>query len=67
MTLYSTNCSKCNILKYNLEKKGVIYNLCDDVDIMQKKGFMCVPKLELDDGKILDFANAINWLQKEVN
>lgn len=66
MILYSNHCPRCDVLKRKLDDKGIIYDLCDNTNIMIDKGFMSSPKLELDNGEILDFVQAINWVQKEV-
>lgn len=65
MILYSNHCSKCNALKQMLDKKGVIYDFCDDVTLMKEKRFMSAPKLELDNGDILDFVQSMNWISND--
>jgi len=61
-TLYSTDCPKCKVLKKKLDDAGVAYELCTDVEIMESKGFMQAPMLEVDDNTF-DFINAINWVR----
>jgi hypothetical protein len=56
--LYSTDCPKCKILADKLDKEGVQYEVCTDVDLMQKKGFMSAPMLEVC-GKTYDFTSAL--------
>ncbi len=63
ITLYSTGCPKCNILKTKLNEKGVEYEICDDVDAMQEKGFTVVPMLEVD-GKIMNFLESNKWIKE---
>jgi len=59
--LYSTNCPKCNILEKKLFSANIDFSIETDVEIMQSKGFMSAPMLEVD-GKIMDFGNAIKWV-----
>jgi len=59
--LYSTNCPKCNILEKKLSSANIDFSIETDVEIMQSKGFMSAPMLEVD-GKIMDFGDAIKWV-----
>lgn len=61
VTLYSTNCPKCKVLKTKLNQKGIVYEEINDTDIMNKKGFKFVPKLDVD-GIIYDFKEAVEWI-----
>lgn len=62
--LYSTHCPKCKILENKLKEKEIGYEECNDVDLMCTKGFLSVPKLEID-GNILDFGEAIMWINEQ--
>ena len=61
VTIYSTGCPKCNVLKKKLDISKIKYNLVSDVDVMTSKGFLSAPMLEVD-GKVMDFKQAIEWL-----
>jgi len=61
--LYSNNCPKCKILKQKLDQKQVVYEECNDVDIMMEKKFLSMPMLQVD-GEIMNYLNAINWLKE---
>jgi len=61
IVLYSAGCPKCAILKRKLDENGVTYTEVNDVDLMLAKGMVSVPMLEVD-GEIMDFANAIRWV-----
>lgn len=63
MTLYTTNCPKCKMLKRKLDELGLDYKLCDDVDLMGKLGFMEAPMLEVS-GEYLNFVDAVMALDK---
>ena len=64
MTLYSTGCPKCKVLKEKLDNLHIEYTICDDVDLMISKGFMSVPVLEIEN-KIMTFNEAIKWLKEK--
>lgn len=61
ITLYSTGCPKCTILEKKLDQKNISYEINNDVDLMQEKGFMSMPMLEVD-GELMDFGTAVNWV-----
>ena len=61
VTLYTTHCPRCQVLATKMDNAGIKYEVCDDVDVMNKKGFMSVPLLEIDE-KVLQFKEAIDWV-----
>lgn len=61
--LYSTGCPKCVILEKKMNLKNVNYNVVSDVDLMQEKGFMTLPMLEVD-GKLMDFGEAVKYINE---
>ena len=62
--LYSTNCPKCNILEAKLNQKNIVYEICTDIDIMESKGMMSAPALEVD-GELMDFGAAVKWVNSQ--
>ena len=63
IVLYSTHCPRCVVLEKKLNQKGIDYNEVNDISIMEEKGFLSVPILEVD-GKIMDFKEANDWINK---
>lgn len=61
--LYTTHCPKCQVLVAKLSSAGLDYEEFSDVDEMSKKGIMSVPMLEVD-GNMLDFKQAVDWINK---
>ena len=61
--LYSTGCPKCNVLEAKLNSKSIKYEVCRDIEVMQSKGMMSAPNLEVD-GKLMDFSAAIKWVRE---
>ena len=55
IVLYSTGCPKCRVLETKLKAKGIGYAEINDVDVMEAKGIMNLPMLEVD-GEILNFS-----------
>ena len=62
--LYTTHCPKCTVLAKKLQKANIEYDICEDTDIMQSKGFTTLPILEVN-GENLDFASAIKWVGEQ--
>lgn len=63
MTLYTTHCPKCIILKNKLDEKGVEYEIIDDKKIMIQKKMLSSPQLEVD-GNVMTFSEAIEWVKQ---
>lgn len=61
ITLYSTGCPRCNVLKQKLDSKNIEYTVVNDVDIMTEKGISTVPVLEVN-GQLLQFKEAVDWV-----
>lgn len=61
---YSTHCPKCKVLEMKLKQKGIAYEEVNDMEAMQAKGFMSVPKLEVD-GVVYDFKDAVKWIGEQ--
>jgi len=66
ITLYSTGCPKCGVLKTKLDQKNITYTLCEDIDVMQAKGMMEAPALEVD-GNLMNFVSAVKWVNEYDN
>lgn len=64
--LYSTNCPKCKVIETKLNQLGIQYNINTDLNIMKQKGLSSAPYLELEDGTLLNFMEARNWMQQQV-
>ena len=61
VVLYSTHCPRCNVLEKKLQQKKVDYDEVNDTSIMEQKGYLSVPVLEVD-GKSMDFKEAVDWI-----
>lgn len=67
IVLYSTNCPKCKQLERLLEKVGLEYVVCTDIDAMAALGMREAPYLQVN-GKLYHFAAAWKWIkEQEVN
>lgn len=64
ITLYSTGCPKCQILKKKLDTKGINYTIITDVNAMLAKGLNLMPILQVNE-QLLDFAAAVDWVNKQ--
>lgn len=62
ITLYSTGCPQCNVLKAKLDEKGIKYDTVTDEQVMLDKGFMSAPLLDVD-GSIMTFKDAVDWVR----
>jgi glutaredoxin len=63
MTVYSSStCPKCKVLKLKLDKAGVKYTVNENTEDMLSIGIKTIPYLQLDDGTLLDFAQAVKFV-----
>ena len=62
MILYTTGCPKCKVLAMKLDQKNQKYDICDSIETMESLGFAEAPMLQLDDGTIYDFSEAIKYV-----
>ena len=64
ITVYTKEgCPKCRVLKMKLEKKGIEYQECHDLDKVEQMGFMSLPVLVVDDEKY-PFEKAVKYVNE---
>ena len=63
ITFYSTNCPKCKVLSTKLDQAGVKYNINTNINTMLSKGIKSAPALEMENGRIMDFSQALAWVR----
>ena len=61
VVLFSTHCPRCNVLEKKLQQKKIDYKEINDTAIMEQKGYLSVPVLEVN-GKSMNFKEAVNWI-----
>lgn len=61
ITLYTTHCPRCKVLKAKLDSEKIDYEVVEGEEAIREKGFVTTPLLEVD-GKILTFAEAMKWI-----
>ena len=61
VVLYTTGCAKCHVLETKLKAKKIEYRIENDMDVMEAKGFMSVPMLEVN-GEVMSFKKAVDWV-----
>lgn len=64
VVLYSTGCPKCKVLEQKLRDKGIEFEVENDVEVMENKGFLMAPMLEVGE-KIYDYNEALQWVSKQ--
>lgn len=64
MILYTTQgCPKCRILKQRLDEAGLQYTETQDVSKLIEMGFQSAPILEKDNGELLGFKEALDYIK----
>lgn len=64
MVLYSTGCPKCRVLEAKLTQKNIQFEINSSIEEMESLGFSEVPMLKIDDGTILSFPEAVQYINK---
>ena len=64
ITLYSTNCPKCNVLKQKLQSLNIDFEISNNIDELIELGFMEAPILKVND-EYLNFSKAVNWIKEQ--
>ena len=63
MILYTQGCVKCDVLKKKLEQKDLSFTIeSNNFQKIIDAGIDFMPELELDDGKLLQFNEAIAYV-----
>lgn len=62
--LYEHGCPRCKVLKSKLDQKNIKYETVNDIELMQEKGFLEAPKLEVD-GVVMGFKEAVDWVKEQ--
>lgn len=66
ITIYTTNtCPKCQILKKKLKEKNIPFLEETDVNKMLELDILAVPQMKVDNGKLMDFEQAVQWVNKQ--
>ncbi len=64
ITLYSTGCPKCRVLKKKLDAAHIPYTVIGDVDVMLRIGIQSVPVLKVGDD-LLSFEQALKYVDEQ--
>lgn len=62
ITLYTTGCPNCNVLKAKLDNSNIKYEIEDNMSRIVSLGFRSAPILDVD-GTFMTFVEAIQWLK----
>ena len=68
ITLYSTGCPKCKVIKKKLELSGREFKVVEDTDevvkFAEEHNIRELPLLELEDGTVLNFVESNKYLNR---
>ena len=64
LTLYSTGCPQCKVLKAKLEAANVDFVEVTDLSVLAAKQIMYVPTIEDEEGRLIGFSEAIKLLKE---
>lgn len=65
IVLFTTHCPKCEVLCKKLQAKNISFTENTDVRQMKSLGMMAAPGLQLEDGTLLKFGEAVKWVEAQ--
>lgn len=66
ITLFTTHCPKCKVLRVKLDAAGINYSIVEDIEVMRQLGINEVPYLRVN-GELMNFSTAIKWVNERGN
>lgn len=66
VTLYSTGCPQCEVIKSKLRNSNIKFKENSDIEVMKNKGIFKVPVLEVD-GRYMGILEANSWINSQFN
>ena len=64
--LYTIHCPNCKVLERKLQSRNIPFEICDDINKMEKLGIRSAPVLSIN-GELNTFANALRWVNSYGN
>lgn len=65
IVLYTTHCPRCEVLCKKLSLKNIEYSEVTDVNVMKSLGLRAAPALQVNDGPLMSFGEAIKWVEAQ--
>lgn len=65
ITLFSTSCPKCKILKKKLKEKNIQFTETSDIEELITMGFLEVPVLKIESLGYYTFPAAAKWVNEQ--
>ena len=65
VVVYSTGCPQCKALEMKLKKKNIEFTICEDKEKMVALGMKAAPALQIEDGPLMSFPEAIKWVNSQ--
>lgn len=62
VVLYTIDCPKCKVLEKKMKMKGIEFEACHDMKKMEELGMTSAPRVQVDDGELMDFTKANKWI-----
>lgn len=67
IVVYSTHCPQCKVLEKKLQMAGIEFTICDDMNKMNEMEMKSAPGMQVNDGPLMNFKEAITWVKENTN
>lgn len=66
VVFYTIGCPRCVMLQKLLDQKQIDYQMCNDVEEMNRLGLLSAPALMVD-GQLMTYEKAMQWITNVSN
>jgi hypothetical protein len=65
--LYTIDCPACLVLEEKLNAKNITFLRVNDEEEFEKKNIDVFPVLEMENGELMSYRNAVKWVKEYEN
>ena len=67
VVIYTTHCPQCRVLEKKLTMANIEFETIDNIETIRATGITQTPALQIDDGELMNFKEAVNWVREVSN
>ena len=67
VVIYTTHCPQCRVLEKKLTMANIEFEAIDNIETIRATGITQTPALQIDDGELMNFKEAVKWVREVSN